>query len=272
VAHGDLTGVRPRGADDSPSPSSSGRPGEIDLRQGQRRSGVRTRVLVVDDHTIFADLLAYSIDAQDDFVCVGRASTVAQAIAMADSLTPDIVLMDIGLPDGDGVDATARIVEQHPQMRVLILTGSVDQNLFARSARAGAIAFLGKYGPLDEVLATLRGARAGTVIVNSTLLSMFSSPTPAGRSPEADGPELTALEQDVLDLLAEGHDMTRIARTLSITVSTCRGQLRGLREKLGAHSQLEVVVKANRAGLLPTSFGKPAVPAPRRDGRPVGSH
>jgi DNA-binding NarL/FixJ family response regulator len=269
VSQGDLTGRRGRRADDSPSPLGPDRRGVIDLRPD--RSRVPARVLVVDDHTIFADLLAYSIDAEDDFVCVGRAMTVAQAIAMTESLRPDIVLMDIGLPDGDGVDATARIVERHPHMRVLILTGSVDQDLFARSARAGAIAFLGKYGPLDEVLATLRGARAGTVIVNSTLLSMFSSPTPAGRSPEADGPELTALERDVLWLLAEGHDMARIARKLSITVSTCRGQLRSLREKLGAHSQLEVVVKANRAGLLPSTFGKPAVPAPRDAGRPVGS-
>jgi DNA-binding NarL/FixJ family response regulator len=237
------------------------------------QQGDLTRVLIVDDHTIFADLLAYSIDAEDDFVCVGRAATVAQAIALTNSLAPDIVVMDIGLPDGDGVEATARIVEQHPGIRVLILTGSVDQNLFARAARAGAIAFLGKYDPLDEVLATLRGARAGAVIINATLLSLLMSPTPNGQGSSGDVPCLTALERDILGLLADGHDTARIARGLSITMSTCRGQIRSLREKLGARTQLEVVVKANRAGLLPSAFAKPAAPAPLAvtGGRPVRS-
>jgi DNA-binding NarL/FixJ family response regulator len=222
--------------------------------------GDLTRVLVVDDHTIFADLLAYSIDAEHDFECVGRAATVAQAIAMADSLAPEIVVMDIGLPDGDGVEATARIVARHPDIRVLILTGSVDQNLFARAARAGAIAFLGKYDPLDEVLATLRGARAGAVIINNTLLSLLMAPTRDEQGSPGDAPSLTALERDVLGLLAEGHDTARIARVLSITMTTCRGQLRSLREKLDARTQLEVVVKAGRAGLLPSAFVEPALP------------
>jgi DNA-binding NarL/FixJ family response regulator len=234
--------------------------------------GDLTRVLVVDDHTIFADLLAYSIDAEDDFVCVGRAATVAQAVALTDALAPDIVVMDIGLPDGDGVEATARIVEQHPEVRVLILTGSVDQNLFARAARAGAIAFLGKYDPLHEVLATLRGARAGAVIINNTLLSLLMSPTPDEQATSGDVPALTALERDILGLLAEGHDTARIARILSITMSTCRGQLRSLREKLDARTQLEVVVKATRAGLLPSAFAQPAFPRVVTGGRPVGSH
>lgn len=225
-------------------------------------SPVVSRVLVVDDHRIFADLLAYSIDAENDFECVGRATSVAQAIALTDSLKPDIVLMDIGLPDGDGVEATTRILEQHPGVRVLILTGSLDQNLFARAARAGAIGFLGKYGPLTEVLATLRGARAGAVIINSTLLSMLTSRAPNGSPTVGDAPDLTALERSVLGLLAEGHHIQRIAHALSITVGTCRGQVRSLREKLGAHTQLEVVVKAGRVGLLPSAFSSSADPAP----------
>jgi DNA-binding NarL/FixJ family response regulator len=236
-----------------------------------------SRVLVVDDHKIFADLLAFSIEAEDDFVCVGRATTVAQAIAMTDSLAPDIVLMDIGLPDGDGVRATARILEQHPNVRVLILTGSVDRNLFARAARAGAIAFLGKYGPLDEVLATLRGARAGIVTVNGTMLSLLMSPTLDEQPPAGDLPDLTAREDDVLQLLAQGQNIHKIARALSITVSNCRGHVRSLREKLGAHTQLAVVVKAGQAGLLPNLFADPALsgtqgaPGPRSAPRPVTS-
>lgn len=226
-------------------------------------ASVLTRVLIVDDHRTFADLLAFSLDAEDDFQCVGRASTVADAMRLTDELLPDVVMMDIGLPDGNGIAATAEILRRHPEVRVLILTAFVDQTMFARAAQAGASAFLVKDGGLDEVLSALRGARAGTVIINSELLSSLAVPAPSSRAAEPMARTLTARELDVLRLLAEGEDVRRIAKALGITVSTCRSQVKSLREKLGAHTQLEAVVKATRAGLLEETLPTSPVPAPK---------
>ena len=220
-----------------------------------------TSVLIVDDHRTFADLLAFSLNAEDDFQCVGRAATVTDALRLTDELVPDVVMMDIGLPDGNGIAATQQILERHPEVRVLILTAFVDQTMFARAARAGASAFLVKDGGLDEVLAALRGARAGTVIVNNELLSTLASPARGGA--HGPTPTLTPRELDVLRLLAEGQDVRRIAKSLGITLSTCRSQVKSLREKLGAHTQLEAVVKATRAGLLEETLPTSPVPAPR---------
>jgi DNA-binding NarL/FixJ family response regulator len=236
----------------SPEPSPVGVPVGVEAA-GHAAGGVEpapagaTRVLLVDDHRTFADLLAFSLDSEDDFTCVGRAGTVAEALALTDQLRPDIVVMDISLPDGDGLAATGEIIARHPRVRVILLTAFGDATLVRRAARAGASGFLVKDGGLPEVLSALRAAHDGILIVNSRLLSSMAAPEP---QPRRGAPSLTARESKILDLLADGQDVRDIARTLSISLTTCRGQVKRLREKLGARTQLEAVVTAARLGLL----------------------
>lgn len=222
------------------------------------------RVLIVDDHRTFAELMAFSLDAEDDFVCVGRAETVREAVALADALEPDVVVMDYRLPDGDGIGATTRILARHPQMRVLMLTAYAEPEVFARAAAAGVSGFLVKDGALADVLSALRAARCGNVTVTGELLAHLTDRAQSKRGDGNVAPVLTAREDMVLRLLADGQDVRAIASTLTISVNTCRDHVKRLREKLGAHSQLQAVATAARMGML-TPPG-PTVPRPRASG------
>jgi DNA-binding NarL/FixJ family response regulator len=205
-----------------------------------------TRVLVVDDHVVFAELLGLAVSGEDGFEFVGRADGVSAGIRMAESLMPDIVVMDVRLGDGDGIAATAQLTRQFPGLRVIILTAFVDAELMRRAADAGACALLPKDGALSEMLHALRTARGGGFVVHPRLLKTLVSGD--GRAQQL--PPLTHRERDVLQMLAAGLEANVIARELGISLNTCRGYVKSLLTKLGAHSQLEAVVVAMRNGLI----------------------
>jgi DNA-binding NarL/FixJ family response regulator len=203
--------------------------------------------LVVDDHRTFADLLALALSEQPDLRCAGTAHSVHEGLALAHSLRPDIVVMDVRLGDGDGIEATAELTAWRPEMRVIVLTAHASQALMERSAAAGACCLLPKDGSLDDMLAALRGARRDGFVVHPSLLkSLMSGP----RDPHPRAPQLTTREQEILEMLAKGLDARTVSRQLGISLSTCRGYVHNLLVKLGAHSQLEAVVIARRRGLI----------------------
>lgn len=211
-----------------------------------------TRVLIVDDHAAFAEPLAAVLDLQDDMNCSGHASRCDEAVKMAEDLRPDVVLMDVQLPDADGIEGSRKIKEVSPGSRVLILTAYSDVDVMARAAAAGAAGFIPKETPLADILHAIRTARDGGMLVEgnslSTLLAHIRSvdePRPASRAVD-----LTPREFEVLTLMGEGKDAQTIARALGITVLTCRGHIKKIHSKLGVHSQLEAVVTAMRLGLL----------------------
>jgi len=206
-----------------------------------------TRILVVDDHTTFADLLALALAGEPDLTCVGTAGTVGEAFAMVDRLRPDLVVMDVHLGDGDGVTATAELTQTYPALRVVVLTAHTDPALMQRAADAGACCVLLKNGSLPDMLAALRSSRRGGFAVGPALLRvMIASQTVKGDYL----PPLTRRERDVLRMLAGGSEARAISKDLGISVNTCRGHLKNLLLKLGAHSQLEAVVIATRHGLV----------------------
>jgi len=206
-----------------------------------------TSVLVVDDHTTFSDLLAMALEREQDFTCVGTANNVAQALAMVDTLRPDLVLMDVHLGDGDGVAATTELTRIYPELRVVVLTAHTDTALMQRAADAGACCLLPKDGSLPDLLEALRSARRGGLAVHPALLkALMTSQTPGSDCV----PPLTRRERDVLRMLADGSDARAIAKSLGISVSTCRGYLKSLLLKLDAHTQLEAVVIATNHGLI----------------------
>jgi DNA-binding NarL/FixJ family response regulator len=205
-----------------------------------------TRVLVVDDHVVFAELLGLALSGEDGFEFVGRADRVTVGIRMVESLRPDIVVMDVRLGDGDGIAATAQLTRQYPGLRVIVLTAFIDADLMRRAADAGACALLPKDGALSEMMHALRTARGGGFVVHPRLLKTLVSGDVRAQplSP------LTQREQDVLQMLAAGLEANVIARELGISLNTCRGYVKTLLLKLNAHSQLEAVVVAMRNGLI----------------------
>lgn len=202
------------------------------------------RVVVVDDHLVFAQLLGRALGAEDDLDCVGTASSVVEALQVVRRLSPDLVVMDVRLDDGDGVEATATLTQEHPQLRVVILSAYVDGPLLARAARSGACALLPKNGRLEETLEVLRVAERGGFLVPPRFLRELS----AGR-PAAD-PGLTPRELEVLRMLSAGVAVPTVARELEVAVGEARALVASVMGKLGVHSPLEAVVTAARRGLV----------------------
>jgi DNA-binding NarL/FixJ family response regulator len=204
-------------------------------------------IVVVDDHTTFAELLMGALCREPDLVCLGTAATVEAGVELCLELHPDIVVMDYHLPDGDGLAAAARILAAAPHTRVVMLTGDPTPEALEEAASIGICGFLPKDGSLSAMLDTLRHARVGSMVVHPSLLAESRS---RAKRTEAPAAVLTQREMDVLRLLAGGSDVRTSSKVLGISQNTCRGYVKAILAKLGAHSQLEAVVVATRMGLL----------------------
>lgn len=211
-------------------------------------SSRETRVLVVDDHLTFAELLSRALDAQPDLECVGHAQTSEEAMAAVARLLPDVVIMDVRLPDVDGIMTSANLVSRYPELKILILTANASLLDIERAASAGACGFLAKDGSLAEVLTALRAARRGSLILPDGLKARLSAE--GEQAATGNGWGLTPRELEVLTMLGLGHYPRSIAKELGVSLHTCRGHVKGVLAKLGVHSQLEAVVLATRAGLI----------------------
>jgi SARP family transcriptional regulator, regulator of embCAB operon len=135
----------------------------------------RTRILIVDDHTTFSDLLAGALDREPDLQSVGAAKSVASAVAMFGELMPDVVIMDLHLPDGCGLRAAERILAEAPETRIVMLTGDPSQEALCEAAKIGICGFLPKDGALGVVLNTLRHAHIGSMIVSPALMATWGA-------------------------------------------------------------------------------------------------
>ncbi len=205
------------------------------------------RVMVVDDHRFVAELLADAVHAVPGFEAVGCAESVSECLDLVEKLSPDVVIMDVRLGDGDGIAATAELTARYSEMRVVILTAYIDQELLRRAAAANACALLPKDGDLSSVLEVLRTAKRGSFTLHPKLLHrLVGHNSDPGQGPSP----LTPRELDVLRLLSSGLGATLIAREMGISVHTCRGHVKSILAKLDAHSQLEAVAKAVRHGLI----------------------
>jgi DNA-binding NarL/FixJ family response regulator len=210
------------------------------------------RVLCVDDQRAFKDALRLAIGTEPDMTCDATASTVEEGLQVLATNDIDVVLMDLDLPDMDGIEGTRRIKATFPGVRVVVLTAMADIETFVRTMAAGADGFVAKDSPLEVVLGALRSrTEPGLLLDEETLRSLRDGLAPRASSGQwAWAPDLTEREREVLALLAAGIDPQTIARQLGIRVHTCRGYVRNVLVKLGAHSQLEAVAVARHYGLL----------------------
>jgi DNA-binding NarL/FixJ family response regulator len=213
----------------------------------------RIRILVVDDHRTFAELLELAFTWEDDLECIGTATNAADALERTEELLPDVVLMDVQLGDGDGIAATAELTRRFPRLRVVILSAFVNQAMIARAARAGACALLPKDGALVEMLQAVRSAPRGQFLVHPALLAGADTESPLSSAPVG---VLTPRELQVLQLLGSGLGAQAIAAELGISVATCRGHVKNVLAKLGAHSQLEAVVIGTQHRLIQVGTGE----------------
>jgi DNA-binding NarL/FixJ family response regulator len=225
-------------------------PGPVRAPEGA--TGPSTRVLVVDDHLAFAESIAMIISARPDLECPGIAASIADGLRAAERTAPDVILLDVVMPDGDGVDAIDRFRDAAPGTRILVLTGHLDLDVLTRAAAAGASGFLQKESNVESIIRAIRAARDGTILVEQATLTSILGRVRQGTAPagDEDRPHLTAREMDVLSLMGEGLDPHAIAQLLEISLNTCRGYQKSLMAKLDAHSQLEAVVIATRRGII----------------------
>lgn len=213
----------------------------------QTDGGAIVRVLIVDDHTTFTELLTGALEREPDLVCVGSAHGVETALAAYNALVPDVVVMDHHLPDGDGLRAAAVILAADPGVRIVMLTGDPRPEALEVAAEIGICAYLPKDGSLATLLDSLRHARSGSMVVHASMLTRRANGA-VGLDPRTAA--LTPRELSVLRLLAVGSDVRTNARALRISEHTCRGHVKSILAKLGAHSQLEAVVIAADLGLV----------------------
>jgi DNA-binding NarL/FixJ family response regulator len=214
-----------------------------------------TRVLVVEDQRTLADALSLAIDTEPDLECLAAVATVEQAMRFLTSESPDIVLMDVNLPEVNGIEGTKRIKEAAPEVRVLVLTGDTTTELLARAAEAGAAGFLTKDSSFPDILAAIRNPVGGKFLVEGTALAaLLEEIHPRRHARTGDYTrrvKLTHREREVIELMGQGLDPRTIAERLVLSEHTARGHVKNVMLKLGAHSQLEAVVVATRIGLLP---------------------
>lgn len=216
----------------------------------------KTRVLLADDHSLFRDGLARILDSQIDFEVVGEATNGLEAIAEAQRLKPDLILMDVTMPVCDGLEATQRIKQEFPSMTIVMLTVNDESDKLFEAIRNGAQGYLLKSIRREEMLTLLQGAMRGEAAI---------TPSMAGRmleefrrldrqpvfGPEERIPILTEREKEVLVLVASGASNKDVADKLSVSIHTVKSHIRKILDKLHLTSRHEAASFAQREGLIP---------------------
>jgi DNA-binding NarL/FixJ family response regulator len=216
----------------------------------------KIRVLLVDDHHLFRDGLARILNSQFDFEVVGEATNGLEAFAEVQKLKPDLVLMDVSMPVCDGLEATQRIKREFPDVTIVMLTVSDENDKLFEAIRNGAQGYLLKSIRREEMLALLQGAMRGEAAI---------SPAMAGRmleefrridrqvffNLEEKHPGLTEREKEVLVLVASGASNKETAEKLSVSIHTVKTHMRNILDKLHLTSRQEAASFARREGLIP---------------------
>ncbi|MGW0159061.1 response regulator [Mycobacterium sp. NPDC003323] len=204
-----------------------------------------TSVLLVDDHPVVREGLRGMIEAEDDITVVGEAGSGREAEALAAALRPDVILMDLRMPDGDGVVAIERILAQLPRIRIVVVTTYESDADILRAVEAGAAGYLLKDASRTELATAVRDAAAGKTVLASAvagrLMGLMREPAQAS---------LTSRELQVLALVARGHTNSDIGRELHISEATVKTHLLRTFGKLGVSDRTAAVTTAMSLGLL----------------------
>lgn len=211
------------------------------------------KVLIIDDHVLFRDGLTSLLESQPDFTVIGQADTIAQGIQLIGQLNPDVILIDLNLPDGNGLDATQKIVARWPDANVVILSIHDSEDFILSVIRHGAIGFIPKHMPKDHFLAALRGIHAGEAAITRKMTRRLIQEyirVSKVNSFESDRPVemLTYREMEVFRMLGTGATNREIADNLHIAENTVKSHVHNILEKLKLRSRVEARTFAYRIG------------------------
>lgn len=216
--------------------------------------GEAIRVLLADGQSLFREAMRVVLETQQDFDVVGEASDGMQAVAEAERTQPDLALIDVHLPNGDGIRASGMIAERVPECRILVLCEQEDERTLISSLEAGATGFVTKASPIGELIETARRVHRGETTIPPQMLGALLARLIRSKREHDHAlrrlAKLTRREREVLALLARGADNAGIAQPLVISPETARTHVQNVLGKLGVHSRLEAAAFVVQNGLL----------------------
>jgi DNA-binding NarL/FixJ family response regulator len=211
----------------------------------------RIRILLADDHAVVRQGFKMILAEQPDMEIVGEAGNGREAVELAEQLRPDIVVMDVAMPELNGIEATRRIASGVPHARVVALSMHKDSVYVREILRAGARGYLLKDADQDEIVSAIRAVGRGEAIfgpaIASRVIDYFAAPRPS--LPPQAFPELTARERELLELIAQGHNNQAIAERLGLRHKTVRNHVSNIFSKLQVADRAQAIVRARQAGL-----------------------
>lgn len=209
------------------------------------------RVLVVDDHFVVRKGVCALLADADDIQVVGEAGDGRQAVEQASLCAPEVVLMDLKLPEVDGIEATRRILAAHPETGIVVLTGVDAEAEVLTAVEAGALGYVAKTAPREDLVAAIRQVSRGEAWLPPRLTRKLLAHLRAPEAREVPRDPLTDRESEVLALLARGWSNRNISRELSIADVTVRTHVSHILDKLGVSNRVEAALHAIRLGLVP---------------------
>jgi len=209
------------------------------------------RILIADDHGVVREGLRAVLGPEPDMEIVGEAATGNEVLERAAELRPDVILMDIQMPEMNGIEATRRILQTNPHVGVVVLTMFEDDESVFSAMRAGARGYVLKGAPPAQILKVLRAVAGGEAYfgpeIARRLMDFFSAPKPA--SPAKTFPELTSREVEILALIAQGHSNAKIAARLYLSPKTVGNHISHIFTKLQVADRAHAIIRAREAGL-----------------------
>ena len=212
------------------------------------------RILLVEDHASFRQTLAFVFDREPGFEVVAQAGSLAEARQVMDGLEADLGVIDLALPDGEGIELIKDLREANPNFAALVLTASLDRAEHARAVESGAAGILHKSAGVDEILDATRRLGEGETLLSQeeliVLLRLAGQSREEEREARASIEQITLREREVLQALGEGLSNKEIAAKLHVSVDTERTHMMNILNKLGVHSRLQALLFAARHGLI----------------------
>jgi DNA-binding NarL/FixJ family response regulator len=216
------------------------------------RSLETLRILIAEDHPLFRKGMISLLSSAPKFEVVGEVATGEEAVARAADVQPDVILMDLQMPEVNGIEATRRILQESPNIRILVVTLFEDEDSVFMALRAGARGYVLKDSEEAEMLASIRAVGKGEAIfspaIATRVLAYFAASPPGGVTPQA-FPTLTDREREILNLIAQGHPNPSIARQLTLSTKTVGNYVSNIFTKLQVADRAQAIIRAREAGL-----------------------
>ncbi|MDR5043458.1 response regulator transcription factor [Bacillus thuringiensis] len=215
---------------------------------------MKIKVLLVDDHTVVLKGLAFFLSTQEDLELVGEANNGKEALVKVGERTPDVILMDLYMPEMDGVEATAYIKKEYPNVKVIVLTSFSDQAHVLPALRAGASGYILKDVEPDQLVEAIRSAYKGNIQLHPDIANALLSQTlpveEKEEEPSIQVDVLTARENEVLQLLAKGMSNKEVASVLVITEKTVKAHVSSILSKLNLSDRTQAALYAVKNGIV----------------------